>query len=317
MIAVLPGNERECLEALNLYVELNGIPESSFNRLTLLAAHLFSAPIAMVALLESERLVIKSSYGLNIIEAPREDGFCAHAILSDDVMIVGDATRDRRFSDLSGVLGKPYTRFYAGALLETRNGFRLGTLCVVDTIPRTEIDPTQIVDLKDLASEVMELLELHRAKLEINEMQERLSTQSRALAESRELWRRTEQRATLALDAGRMGYWERDAETDLITLSPNLSIILGLEPGDHQCSMDEWLQSVDAGDRAMVTQLSKKQDERKRTMRSSTVPKARTVASAGLRPQVLTVLMRRATSVARRGSPGTAQNLKRPQANFG
>ncbi len=206
----------------------------------------------MVTLLDAERSVFKSGYGIEGDALPRELSFCAHAVLSDEVLLVYDTARDVRFLDCPVVLQSPFVRFYVGALLRTVEGLPLGTLCVGDTKPRLTINEIQLQDLKDLAAEVMELLELHRSKSELAVMEACLKQQQRELNESRELWRKTDQRATLALQAGKMGYWERDAKSDLITLSASLALILGWEQRDYVFSMDEWLSGVLEEDRPRV-----------------------------------------------------------------
>src|SRR5688572_20449521 len=101
-----------------------------------MAARLFNVPIALISLVESERQWFKSRVGLEATETQRASAFCAHAILYDEPLLIPDAHADQRFSDHPYVVGGPRIRFYAGAPLRTPDGFKLGTLCVLDIAPR-------------------------------------------------------------------------------------------------------------------------------------------------------------------------------------
>jgi diguanylate cyclase (GGDEF)-like protein/PAS domain S-box-containing protein len=133
----------------------------AFDRITRLAARLFNVPIALVSLLDEERQWFKSCYGLNMGQTGRDISFCGHTILSNQVMTVTDAAKDMRFANSPLVVGPPYIRFYAGAPLQTADGFNLGTLCIKDTAPR-EFSPSEAAMLADLAALVMDELELRR-----------------------------------------------------------------------------------------------------------------------------------------------------------
>lgn len=161
--APIPPDEAERLEGLRRYGVLDTEPELAFDRITSLAARLFDVPIALVSLVDEHRQWFKSCIGIDDTETRREISFCAHAILEDDVMVVPDATRDRRFEDNESVLGDPWVRFYAGAPLRTADGLKLGTLCVVDTDPRPEFTDDEQQLLADLAAIVMNELELRYA----------------------------------------------------------------------------------------------------------------------------------------------------------
>jgi len=174
-----PENEVERLAALKRYAILDTPPEQSFDLLTSLAAALFAAPISLITLVDSERQFFKSAHGLERRETPREDAFCAHAILSSEVMVVNDAAIDSRFATNPLVVGDPKIRFYAGAPLETHDGFRLGTLCVIDRQPRTAPEHGQILALQALAKQAVELLEFHRARRQLTDARDALVVWSR------------------------------------------------------------------------------------------------------------------------------------------
>lgn len=134
--------------------------EAAFDRITELAARMFQAPIAVVSFVDRERQWFKSHFGLNLTETARVTSFCTHTILSDQVMLVGDATKDDRFRHGAMVVGGCKIRFYAGAPLITAGGFRLGALAIMDTRPRRTFTEEECTSLADLASIVMHELNL-------------------------------------------------------------------------------------------------------------------------------------------------------------
>ncbi len=133
--------------------------EAAFDRITALAARLFGVPMALVSLIDEDRQWWKSCVGVEGQEAERDTAFCAHAILSDGPLIIADATTDIRFRDNPAVLGEPFVRFYAGAPLTNADGYNVGTLCIVDTQPRT-LDAEQVATLVDLSRVIVDELEL-------------------------------------------------------------------------------------------------------------------------------------------------------------
>jgi PAS domain S-box-containing protein len=141
--------------------ELDGLqildtpPEETFDELTRAAAAAMGVPIAMISLVDDRRQWFKSKVGVEATETARETAFCAHAIRTpDDVMQVPDATQDPRFSSNPFVTGDPHIRFYAGAPLVTAAGHALGTLCVVDSKPRT-LSAGEVAQLRTLAAQVV------------------------------------------------------------------------------------------------------------------------------------------------------------------
>jgi diguanylate cyclase (GGDEF)-like protein len=149
--ARLPDNESERLHSLHALGVLDTAPEERFDRLTRLARRFFEVPIAMLTLVDSDRLWFKSHDGTDRQEGPREHSFCAHAILDDDtVMVVPDAAVDERFKSNPLVTGAPEIRFYAGCPVKAPDGSPLGTLCVIDHKPR-ELGADDASVLRDLA----------------------------------------------------------------------------------------------------------------------------------------------------------------------
>jgi diguanylate cyclase (GGDEF)-like protein len=133
--------------------------DESFDRVVRLACATLSAPIGAITFIESERQWIKAEQGLGVQETSRDTSFCTHALTGDEVMVVEDATRDPRFASNPFVTTKDGIRFYAGAPLNTKEGYKLGTLCVVDHIPRkiTQRDRELLKDMADIVVSEMEL----------------------------------------------------------------------------------------------------------------------------------------------------------------
>ncbi|MBC3936165.1 PAS domain S-box protein [Undibacterium sp. CY7W] len=132
----LPHDEKLRLKTLRQCGLLDTQPEERFDRLTRLAQQLFQCKIVLISLIDANRQWLKSKQGLDIVETSRDISFCGHTILSSELLLVGDATKDPRFQDNPLVVDTPYIRFYAGAPLHAPNGQRLGSLCLIDDQPR-------------------------------------------------------------------------------------------------------------------------------------------------------------------------------------
>jgi len=161
-----PKNEKQRLKVLWQYDVLDTVPEEIFDDLTDLAAHICEAPIALISLVDEDRQWFKSKVGVTISETSRDISFCAHAILNNDLLIIPDATQDERFKKNPFVISDPKIRFYAGAPLITPDGHALGTLCVMDNVPRT-LRSEQQQALRVLARHVVTQLELRRHAREL------------------------------------------------------------------------------------------------------------------------------------------------------
>jgi PAS domain S-box-containing protein len=197
-----PENETARLDALQRYAILDTLPEQEFDDLSRLAALICGTPIAMVSLVDADRQWFKSKVGLDSSETPRDIAFCAHAILQPDVMVVPDALDDERFRNNPLVTGEPHVRFYAGAPLVTQEGYALGTLCVMDRVPR-DLSQEQKDALNALGNLVVTQLELRRSVADL----------SKAIRERRLTEEELDQLFTLSLDmlciAGFDGYFKR------------------------------------------------------------------------------------------------------------
>ena len=154
----VPENEAQRQQALEETGLLSSGAEARFDRITRLATELFSVPIALVSLIDRNRQWFKSRQGLDATETPRDISFCGHAVLDSEPLVIENALQDARFDDNPLVCGEPDIRFYAGAPFHTANGFRLGTLCLIDRKPRS-FSEADIAKLKDLAGTVEDLIQ--------------------------------------------------------------------------------------------------------------------------------------------------------------
>ncbi|EGV42102.1 GAF domain-containing sensor histidine kinase [Bizionia argentinensis JUB59] len=169
----LPENEKQRQRAVERYVLLDSLPESSYDEITALASLITDAPISLITLLHSDRNFFKSHYGLPFNQSPRNISFCGHAIISDHpITIIEDARKDDRFHDNPLVLEQGAV-FYAGVPLVDPQGYRLGTLCIFDTKPKT-LDHKQIATLKVLANQVVRLFEERVANMKLEALKEEL-----------------------------------------------------------------------------------------------------------------------------------------------
>ena len=154
-----PANEEKRIEALRRYNILDTPRDGSFDRITKLAATIFGVPIAIISLVDTERIWFKSAHGLTVNQIDRVPGLCASAILSSDVYVIGDAGKDPRSLANPLVAGEFGLRFYAAAPLQTEDQCNLGTLCIIDKTPRTLTEKEQKI-LKEMADVVMDEMEL-------------------------------------------------------------------------------------------------------------------------------------------------------------
>ncbi len=219
MKACLPDNESARLAALRAYGVLDTPAEMSCDQLVQLAAQVCESPIALISLVDECRQWFKASVGLNLGETDRDVAFCAHAILKpDSVFVVQDAAQDPRFKDNPLVIGEPGIRFYAGAPLVTQEGLSIGTLCVMDKVPRA-LEPSQGNALTKLAHQVVDQLELHRSLAESREATARLRRISDLMEETQ--------------SAAEVGGWEIDLPGNHLYWTPETFRIHETTPAEY------------------------------------------------------------------------------------
>ena len=164
----IPPNEARRIEALRNYGILDSAPEKAFDDFALLASNICGTPISLITLVDSDRQWMKAKIGISQSETPREQAFCAHTIMSSDMLVVEDATKDARFSENPLVTSEPNIRFYAGAPLVDHDGMALGSLCVIDREPRM-LTAMQYESLTALSRLVVAQFEYRRIAAELAE----------------------------------------------------------------------------------------------------------------------------------------------------
>lgn len=155
--APIPDDEAERLQALEQLLLLDTPPDERYDRVVRFASEQLDMPVALVSLVDGRRQWFKSRLGLEASETSRDISFCGHAIMSPELFVVEDASRDPRFADNPLVTGDLHLRFYAGAPISTPGGHRIGTLCVIDSVPR-QLGPVELAVLDALRGLVNEAL---------------------------------------------------------------------------------------------------------------------------------------------------------------
>jgi GAF domain-containing protein len=156
------------LSALESYDVLGTLPEKEYDAITRLASYICQAPIALISLIDENRQWFKSKIGLDLPETLRRDAFCNYTIQNDEIFEVPDAAADENFKTNPLVDVTEGIRFYAGAPLIDPDGYRLGSLCVLDRVPR-KLTEEQRDALRTLADEVMSHLNLRKQKKELEQ----------------------------------------------------------------------------------------------------------------------------------------------------
>lgn len=166
----IPENEFERLQALRSYDILDTPPELEFDALARLASYAFGSPIAVVSMMDEDRLWFKSKVGLDVPQLDRKIAFCAHAIMHPrDMLIVPDLGEDQRFAQNPLVAQSPFIRFYAGAPIVDTSGHALGTIATIDVKPRV-FDAVQRSALQDMSTLVMNALYARRRALDLERL---------------------------------------------------------------------------------------------------------------------------------------------------
>jgi hypothetical protein len=169
IVAPIPKSEKKRLASLVKFGLLDSPPEKAFDKLAQHAAAACRTPIALIALLDSDRQWFKARVGTSMKESPREMAFCAYTIFEEEIMEVQDMLKDERFQDNPLVKQEPYIGFYAGVPLRTSCGHAIGSLCVLDTRPR-QLSQEERARLIALAGEVVNLIEADYEKRQKREL---------------------------------------------------------------------------------------------------------------------------------------------------
>ncbi len=226
------SDERARLDALRAYEILDTLPEPEYDDLPRLAAQICDTPMAVFTLVDEARQWFKASAGLSIRETERRHSFCSHAIEGDDPFMVEDARKDPRFSSNPYVTGDPGIRFYAGVPLKSSMGPKLGTIAVLDRIPR-QLTDRQLTALQTLARHAMSLLEL---RLERNRH------------------RLTSARLDAAQKVGQVGFWEFDLDADRLTWTDQVYEIFGVDRNSFATTFEAFRDFVPPEDLAVLTE---------------------------------------------------------------
>ena len=173
--------ESKRIESLKSYLVLDTESEEEIDNLTQLASEICETPISLVSLIDENRQWFKSKIGLEVNETSRDVAFCAHAINeTDDLFIIEDARKDKRFFDNPLVTSEPYVIFYAGVVLKSDEDLPLGTLCVIDNSPR-KLSDKQIRSLKTISKQIMNLLNYKKSMRKQEELRIQLVQKNREL----------------------------------------------------------------------------------------------------------------------------------------
>ncbi len=160
----VPKGEAARLTALRALEVLDSPAEKSFDDIVHLAVKMFDVPVALISLVDADRQWFKARLGIDEEEMERSVAFCAHTIMNGTVCLIPDAREDIRFAHNPLVARDKGFRFYAGAPLTTSEGHRIGSLCIMDRIPRNDIGVEQQFCLEKLAALVIDQLQLRVAR---------------------------------------------------------------------------------------------------------------------------------------------------------
>lgn len=246
-------SENDRLAALESYAILDTPTESEFDDLVRLAAETFGAPIAVVNLVAGNRQWFKAELGIGARELPLDVSICAHAILQNDFMVVPDTMEDSRFACNPLVTAEDGLRFYAGALLRSDEGLPIGTVCVLDRVPRPAgISDHQRLVLEVLARQVMVQLELRKTmvaqSIRADELSETIRERTIAMRELRSV----EERYRLVGRATNDAIWDWDFASNQVTWNEALETVHGYAPDTVEPTGEWWIEQIHPDDRARV-----------------------------------------------------------------
>jgi signal transduction histidine kinase len=208
--AATDEREQARLRALHALGILDTPPEPTFDHIAELAAAMLGTPMAFVSLIDADRQWFKAHIGTDLAQTERRHAFCDHTVREHDILVIPDARKEPRFVDNPHVTGKPHARFYAGAPVESADGHRLGSVCVVDTSPREGLRPDQIAGLRAIARLAEVELERHRQQREIKARNDILMS---------------------IVDNVHLGITVFDADLKLVVANGPVAAVMGMDPG--------------------------------------------------------------------------------------
>lgn len=248
--APIPSCESARLDALHRCHILDTPSEPAFDELARLAAYVCRTPMAVISLVDATRQWFKSVVGLPFTESPRSIAFCAHTILGTDLFIVGEADADERFDDHPWVVESPSIRFYAGVPLITPDGHAIGSLAVMDAVPRS-LTPEQRACLNTIANQVMTQLAVRNGRKAVS-MPPDDSAVHAAYDQVKERLCHSETRLREAQRLAQIGDWELDLRTNVLFWADEIYRIFEVDPATFQASYEGFLNLVHPDDREMV-----------------------------------------------------------------
>lgn len=223
------NREAARLEALHQYQILDTSQEEAFDDLAILAAQICNTPIALINLIDANRQWFKAKVGTDAVQMPREIGFSSVCLDKGDIFVVSDALLDERFATSPLVIGEPYVRFYAGVPLKTAQGHIIGTVCVLDSVPK-QITQQQIDSLRSLARLVMRQLDIRQSLQQLAAIKNDYRLARNALHESEHILSSFFNSAAMMMGIVELG------DDDILHISDNIATanFFGLSPETMQ-----------------------------------------------------------------------------------
>ncbi len=243
-------NETSRVETLRRYGILDTPRERDFDAIAEHAARVAGAPIGLVSFVDARRQWFKAEVGLGFDETSRDLSFCQHTIAQGDLWVVPNTTEEPLLADNPFVTAENGIRFYAGAVIEAPDGSRLGTVCVLDRVPRT-IDPVTQDALRMLAKQVVAMLELRLARRSLVALETTLSNTQTA-GEPGEKLRSSEAEMARAQRIAHLGSWEFDVTSGAVAWSDENFRIFGFEPTSAVPNNDVYRELIHPDDLARV-----------------------------------------------------------------
>lgn len=206
----IPPEEEKRIQSILDYQILDTNSEEQLDELTKLAASMFNVPIVLITIIDQKRQWFKSNHGLSLKETERSISFCQYTILGNDVLEISDTLQDERFSNNPLVKGEPFMRYYCGAPLTNENGYKMGSLALIDRMPR-KLDIHQKKTLKLLADQVINFFELKMKRKELEkekqQLEEKVAQRTRELEQKvKELKQRDEKLFAVNNELNRLIY---------------------------------------------------------------------------------------------------------------